>query len=205
VLRLESCEEPKQFTIAERRAVVAEFWRHYQVTEGARVLAEEIRKKAEAAGPDVDKMVAAMRQAASEAGLTSATLRRIGRTTEAPKAPEPEAGKELSPEVAALARRITLANRVRSDYPLLSSLAVGKLREPVLADEKVEAAFAVLVTEKYEPKPVEMSDEDLRQERMAAASRVYSKAAAVFGFDEVAKRMNLQRFEEKPNKAANIK
>jgi hypothetical protein len=200
VLRLEACEPPRQFALQERRQPVVDFWRTYQTTEGARALAEEIRKKAEAAGPEVEKMVAAMKQAAADAGLSLETLSRFCGTSDAPKPPVAESGKELSPQLAALARKIALRNRVQTDYQLLSGLAVGKLREPVLADEKASAAFAVLVTEKIEPKPVEMSEEDLRRERLGVAAQTIEKAYQAFDYDAVAKRLHLQRFDQKAAK-----
>lgn len=201
VLRFDSCEPARQYTLQERRQPVVDFWRTYQTNEGARSLAEEIRKKAEAAGPEVDKMVAAMKQAATDAGLTLETITHFSRNSEAPKPPVAEAGKTLSPEMAALARKIALRSRVQTDYQLLSGLAAGKLREPVLADEKVEAVFAVLVTDKVEPKPVEMSDDDLRMERFGVMRQLIQKSQQSFDFDALAKRLNLQRFDEKPSKA----
>jgi hypothetical protein len=200
VLRFDGCEDARQFTIEERRRPVVDFWRTYQTSEGARAAAEEVRKKAEAAGPEVEKMAAAMTQAAADAGLAAETIVRFNRSTDTPKPPVAEEGKTLSPELAALAKTRTMRNRVQADYQLLSGLAVGKLRDPVLIDEKAGAAFAVLVTEKVEPKPVEMSDDDLRRERLTVASQIFQKSYDAFDYDAVAKRLSLQRFDLKPAK-----
>lgn len=201
VLRLDACDAARQSTIEERRQPVVDFWRNYQVAEGARALAEDVRKKAEAAGPEPEKMAAAMRQAAADAGVTAELVAKFNRGTDAPKPPTAEPGQTLSPELTALARKITLRNRVQSDYQLLSGLAVGKLREPVLVDDKLGAAITMLVTEKTEPKPVEMSDDDLRNQRLAVAGQIFQKSFGAFDYDAVAKRLNLQRFDDKPTKS----
>jgi hypothetical protein len=201
VARLDSCDAARQFTIEERRQPVVDFWRTYQTAEGARALAEDVRKKAEAAGPEPEKMAAAMRQAAADAGLAAETLTRVNRETDAVKPPTAEPGQTLSPELTALARKMALRNRVQSDYQLLAGLAVGKLRDPILVDEKLGAAIAVLVTEKTEPKPVEMSDDDLRNQRLSVAGQIFQKSFGAFDFDAVSKRLNLQRFDQKPAKS----
>lgn len=202
VMSLESCDAARQYSIAERAEAVVEYWRKHQVVEAAKSVAEEIRKKAEAGLPDVAKVTEALRKAAADAGLEVQTLRRFNRTTDAPKVPVAAAGETLAPEVQAIARRLALRNRVQQDYQLLSGLEVGKPRDPVLVDEKLEAAFVIVVTEKYEPRPIEMREEELRSERYGLAIQAKTKVDEVFGYDELAKELHLQRFDEKPKPAA---
>jgi hypothetical protein len=200
VMRLESCDPARQYQVGERREAVLEFWRKYQVAEAAKSLAEEIRKKAEAAGPDAAKVAEAMQSAAKEAGLTAQSIRRFNRSTEAPKPPVAAAGQTLAPEVQAAARRILERNRVQQDYQALSSIDVGKVRDPVLIDDKTEAVYVIAVTEKHEPLPVEMRDADLRQEEFAEAQKAQMKFQTLFSYDTLAKRYHLQRFDDKPSK-----
>lgn len=202
VASLESCDAARQYTLAERAEQVVDFWHKHQVVEAAKSVAEEIRKKAEAAQPDAAKVAEALRAAAAEAKLEVQTLRRFNRSTESPRVPVAAAGETLSPEVQAIARRIALRNRVQQDYQLLSGLDVGKVRDPVLVDEKLEAAFVVVVTEKYEPRPVEMRDEELRSDRYGLAIQAKSKIDQVFAYEELAKTLNLKRFDEKAKPAA---
>jgi hypothetical protein len=200
VLRLDSCDPARQYQVGERREAVLEYWRKYQIAEAAKTLAEEIRKKAEAASPDVAKVVEVMEKAASEAGLTAQSIRRFNRTTDAPKAPVAAAGQTLSPENQAAARRIAERNRVQQDYQALSSLDAGKLRDPVLVDDKTSAAYVIAITEKHEPLPVEMREADLNQEEYAAAQKARMKFDTLFGYEALAKQFNLRRFDEKPSK-----
>jgi len=200
VMRLDSCDPARQYQVGERREAVLEYWRKYQIAEAAKTLADEIRKKAEAASPDVAKVAEAMEKAAAEAGLSAQSIRRFNRTTDAPKPPVAAAGQTLSPEIQAAARRITERNRVQQDYQTLSSLDVGKLRDPVLVDEKSGAAYVIAVTEKHEPLPVEMRDADLNQEEYAAAQKARMKFDSLFGYEALVKRFNVRRFDEKPSK-----
>lgn len=202
VMSLESCDAARQYSIAERAEAVVDFWHKYQVVEAAKAVAEDIRKKADAGLPDVAKVVEEMRKAAAEAGLEVQTLRRFNRTTEAPKVPTAATGETLAPEVKAIARRVELRNRVQQDYQRLSTLEIGKPADPVLVDETAEAAFVIVVTEKYEPRPVEMRDEELRSDRYGLAFQSKMKVDAVFGYDELAKTLHLKRFDEKPKPAA---
>jgi hypothetical protein len=195
-MRLESCDPAQQYKVGERREAVVEYWRKYMVAESAKAAAEEIQKKAQAASPDPAKVVDAMQKAAAEAGLEAQSIRRFNRTTESPKPPVAPAGEKLAPDVEAAARRIVERNRVQQDYQALSSVEVGKLRDPVLVDEKTEAAYVVAVVERHEPLPVEMRDSDLSQEEFMESQRAQMKFGQLFSYDAVAKRYNLRRFEE---------
>ena len=201
VMRLESCDPARQYQVGERREAVLEFWRKYQVAEAAKTLAEDIRKKAESAGPDVAKVVESMQKSAAEAGLVAQSIRRFNRTTDAPKAPVAAAGQTLAPDIQAAARRILERNRVQLDYQALSSLEVGKVRDPVLVDDKTEAVYVIAITEKHEPLPVEMRDADLRQEEFGEAQKARNRFETLFGYDTLAKRYNLRRFDDKTSKA----
>jgi hypothetical protein len=200
VMRLESCDPARQYQVGERREAVAEFWKKHQVAELAKSVAEDIRKQAEAAGTDAAAVSAALEKAATAAGLTPQSIRRFNRSTESPKPPVAAPGQTLSPDVQAVARRMTERNRVQQDYQTLSSLDVGKLRDPVLVDEKTEAVYVVVLTEKHEPLPVEMRDADMRQEEFAEAQRLRIKFESMFGYEALAKRFKLQRYEDKTAK-----
>ena len=200
VIALEGCDPARLYPVAEKKDLVVDFWRRHRVGELARSLAEEIQKKVSAAGPDAAKMSEAMKQAAKDAGLEVQTLRRFNRTTSAPKAPVAGPNGQLSEESQKLARRIAARNRVQQDYGILSLLDAGKLREPVLVDEKTEAAFVIFVVEKHEPAPLEMQDAELRQERIMIASQTVAKSNELNSYEALAKRFNLQRFDAKDAK-----
>lgn len=200
VLCLEGCDPARLFPVSEKKDLVVDFWRRHRVGELARSAAEEIQKKVSAAGPDAAKMAEAMRQAAKDAGLDVQTLRRFNRTTTSPKPPVAGPDGHLSEATQNLARRIAARNRVQQDYGILSLLDAGRLREPVLVDETAEAAFVILVVEKYEPTPLEMQDSELRQERIMLASQAVTKSNDLNSYETLAKRYNLQRFDAKETK-----
>jgi hypothetical protein len=204
VLRLDSCDPARIHAIEEKRAEVSEVWKKHQVAEAAKAVLEEIRKKAEAANPDaakpeVEKTVAALRAAAAEAGLEARTLRRFSRTTEAPKPPVAPPGEKLSPELQAVARRVQVRNRVQKQYQALSTLSVGKFAD-VVVDAASEAAILVFLVEKHEPGPLEMQDDEFRNERMTLARQAMEKSEELTGYDALAKRYSLKRYDEKPAK-----
>jgi hypothetical protein len=95
----------------------------------------------------------------------------------------------------AVARRITARNRVQQDYAMLSTIEVGKFREALL-DEKAEMAFLMLVVEKHEPTPLEMQDQDLANQRYGLAQQAARRRDELLGYDALAKRFRLQRFDE---------
>ena len=131
--------------------------------------------------------------------LTSQTLRRFHRMTEAPKVPAAAPGQTLTPEVEAAARRIKYRNLVQQEYPLLAGYPAGKFLEPPFMDDKSEAAYVMFIVEKHEPTPVEMRDADVRQARYGVAFQAKMKADQLFSYETVAKRVNLVRLDEKSN------
>jgi hypothetical protein len=197
VMRLESCDPARKHPIHEKVNELLDIWRKYKVAESAKRGLDEVKKAAEAAGTEVDKIVPALEKAAADAGLKVETLRKFNRKTEAPKPPTAAPGQTLSPELAALARAATMRNRVQQSYQQLSMLAPGKFLD-VMVDEKLEAALLVLLVEKSDPAPLEMQDSELRQERMALyQSDTRSKLSELVGFDALAKRYKLVRHVEK--------
>jgi hypothetical protein len=205
VMRLESCDPARQYDVSEKVNEVLEFWRKYKTAEGAKLALEEVRKKAEAAGPDAAKVAEAMTKAAAEAGLPSDTLNRFNRKTESPKPPTAAPGQALSPELAAVARNVAVKNRVQQSYQPLSQLAPGKFLD-VIVDEKIEAAVLVLLVDKQDPAPLEMQEAELRQERIALYSQGRQKMNDLVGFDALAKRFDIRLFlDDKKNKNAEVK
>jgi hypothetical protein len=197
---LEQSDPARQYAVADKKVEIVKVWRELQIAEEAKKPLAEIKKEAEAAGTDVAKRQEALRAAAAKQGLPVHSLRRFNSKTEAPKAPAAEPGKTLPPDVEAVAQRINWRNYVQKGYAQLSTMAPGQFVEPHWPGGEVQAAMLVLVVEKHEPAPVEMQDDDVRVERMIAARTARQKAMDLFGFDALAKRFNLQRFDEKPKK-----
>jgi hypothetical protein len=202
VLRLDACDPARQYQVTERREPVIAFWRSHVIAESAKQLAEDVRKKTEAAGADLAKAREAMRAAATEAGLTVETLRRFNRTTEAPRPPQAAPGETLAPELAALAQKLEVRNRVQQDYQVLSGLEPGKTRDPNLVDEKAGLAVAVLLVEKHEPSPTEMRDDDAQQEKFGIAFQAKNRADSVFSYEALAKRYQIVRRDASAPKKA---
>jgi hypothetical protein len=201
VLSLESCDPARSYAIADKREEVVKIWKKLQVAEEAKKPLEEIKKEAEAAGTDAAKRREALKAAAEKRGLSVATLSRFNAKTETPKPPEAEPGQTLPADVAAVARRMALRNYVQQGYQMLQKKEPGEFVDPHwINEEKMDAAMLIMVVEKREPSAAEMQDDDLNMERMRGAQAAMQKANALFGFDAVAKRFNLQRFEEKPKK-----
>jgi hypothetical protein len=205
VMRLESCDPERQYDVSEKVNELLEYWRKYKTAEGAKLGLEEVRKKAEAAGPDAPKIAEAMIKAAADAGLPSDTLNRFNKKTESPKPPIAAPGQTLAPDVAAIARGVAVRNRVQQSYQALSALAPGKFLD-VIVDEKLEAGLLVLLVEKQDPAPLEMQDAELRQERMGLFQQGRQKMSELVGYDALAKRFDLRRFiEEKKRKETEVK
>jgi len=205
VMRLESCDPARLYDVSEKVNELLEFWRKYKEAEGAKLALDDVRKKAEAAGPDAAKVVEALTSAATESGLPTETLRRFNKKTEAPKAPTAAPGQALTPELATIARGVEVRNRVQQSYQQLSALEPGKFLD-VIVDQKLEAALLVVLVDKQDPAPLEMQEAELRQERMALFQQARQKMGEHLGFDALAKRFNLRRFvDEKKSKASEVK
>ncbi len=197
---LEQCDPARKYTVAEKPAEILEFWRKHKIAESAKAVLTDVKKTAEAAGPDAQKVADAAREAAGKAGLAVETIRRFNRKTETPKPPTAAPGQKLPPDLEATARALALRNRVQQAYTQLSALEPGKFLD-VIVDEKDETALLVLVVEKQDPAPVEMLDDELRAERYGAMMQAQSKMNELAGFDALAKRFDLKRFDEKKSEA----
>lgn len=205
VMRLESSDAARQSSPTEKREVVTEFWRKHKVSQLAKAQAEVIRAKADAAGPELDKRSQALRAAAAEMGLEVHTLRRFNNSTTAPKIPVAGPNEKLAPELEASARRVAFRNRVQQHYTFLSVLEPGKIVDQVVLDDRSQAAYAMLLTDKHEPTPLEMRDTDLRQERYGLAQQSMSKMTELTSYDALAKRFSLERFDPQPKKKSEEK
>jgi hypothetical protein len=194
VARWTSWEPARERDVFEVRAQAEAYYRTYRANEIARDTLEAVRKKVDESGTDLATRQKSLRAAAAEAGLEVRTIRRFNARTERPQ--PPVIAGDATPEQQAAAERMSWRNRVQDDYPVLSKLEPGKLRDPVYLDDSVGAAFLELLVEKHEPEPQEMDDNTLRSERyvrMFQARRAMNDALSP---KELKKRFRLELTED---------
>lgn len=209
VARWSSWEPPKEMSLptadevaaadaprdkVELRERAAEFFRVYRANELGREVLDGIRKAAESAGPDVEARRAALRKAAEAAGLTVRTVKRFNAKTE--RVQPPLAAADATQAQRDAAQAVTFRNRVQEDYAMLSRQSVGWLRDPILVDDSLGAAFLSLVVEKHEPEPIEMDAGTLRMERFMRQQKDRGIVRDALSTKELKRRFQLELTEE---------
>lgn len=189
VARITSYEKAssKDVLDPEVRPRVEAYVREHRAADLASGRLKEMRTAVDAAGEGVEARRAAFRDRAAAAGLEVRTLRRFNQRT---AKPTPAADPSGEAAIAAAART-RHRNRMVDDYPVLSRLDLGRMRDPVLADDATGAAYLALVVEKYEPPPIEMDEATLRIQNMILARQSQQAAMEALSAKEVTKRFHL--------------
>lgn len=195
VARWTSWDPPKEKDVLEPsvRAQAEPFFRKWRANELARDALAGVRREVEAAGKDLEPRREALRKAAAAAGLEVRSIRRFNRNTR--RGTVPVVAADAAPEARRAAESITWRNRVLDDYEFLSRQEPGALRDPILIDDPIGAAFLMLVTERYEPAPVEMDDATTRMQRYLRGRQDMQEFMKALSFEEVRRRFALELTE----------
>ncbi|MCE9634163.1 MAG: SurA N-terminal domain-containing protein [Planctomycetes bacterium] len=188
-LRWTSYEPARERDVLEIREKATDAYRAYRATELARDTLVEIRKKVEDAGGDVAAKRAALRKLAGEAGLSVQEIRRFNARTEKPR-PQLLA-EDATQDAREAADRAVHRSRIQDDYPLLSKQEAGKIRDPILLDERTLAAYLILLVDKSEPGPIEMDAATLRNERMMRSYQSRTLMGSALGAKELKSRYRM--------------
>ncbi len=192
VLRLADFEAARPRRVDEARDEIVKIWREHEVSR-------VVREKIEAVRESVRDTVT-FADAAKTAGLTVQSLRNVNRKTRktgSRAGPTAGPGETLDDATAAVARRLRHRNRVLDAYPQLRMTKIDDLMAPgsIILDDRTRAAYLIRVTAKVDPRPIEMTESDLRRVQQQNSLQAMQALNDLVGLDALKRRLSFKEIE----------